>query len=127
MVQDRSGEPDPEIFGLTDSLNSLPGICTLQSCSGHIKHGFVEHAHLWLKLCEEIANRFYLAAPSLAQHHLVEDVVIRFGTGEGEVVEIIFAGNECETLSEAMAIILDFFRSMSEGSSGDGVLSPGAG
>lgn len=106
----RSGDPDPDILGLTDALNAIPGICTLQSCSGHIRNGLVERAHLWLKLSKAAMCRFYLAAPALAQHRMIESVSIRFGTGEGEIVEITFMGNECGLLSQAVAVILKYFR-----------------
>jgi len=30
---------DPEIVPLADALNRLPGICTIASCSGHMRRG----------------------------------------------------------------------------------------
>ena len=109
------GNPDPEIFWLTDALNALSGICTLQSCSGHMLNGFVQSGSLWVKLSNGVMSQFYKAAPVLARQDVVEDVSIRFGTGEGEIVEIVFKGNERGLLRESESVILSFFKSVSGG------------
>lgn len=112
---DRPGDPDPSIFDLTDALNALPGLATLQSCSGHIRKFGIEPGRLWLKLSKAVAGRFYLAAPILVQHELIERVSILWGTGEGEVVDVIFAGNERDSYAESAAVILGFFSAVSKG------------
>lgn len=109
---DSVGSPDPDVFKLVDFLNGIDGVCALQSCSGHIRNGIIDNACLWIKLNRRMAHKFYSAAPKLAQHELIESVSFRFGTGEGEIIEIYFKGNASGLFSQSEVVIMEFFRGL---------------
>ncbi len=65
--------PDCSMIRYLTELNSIPGLCTLQSCSGHIKRDvrdqseYVTNGGLWIWLSREMMQRFYIAAFELRQ------------------------------------------------------------
>ncbi len=114
---------DVEILPYCDALNTLPGVCTLQSCAGHRSGEVsasapegtrdqysVRPACLWLWLDEKTARRFYECAAELGGHPLMEHVAVRFQPYGQQVVEIFFAGNDRGPgyLDSSMRVIFDF-------------------
>lgn len=120
-LQDRArdtlspGSPDPEVFGLVDALNEIQGVCVVQSCSGHrqperkAEGQAVRKGHLWLRLSGAMYRRFQQQAANLARVPVVDDVSVRFGRGEGPVIEVVFDGKECGRLSRSGAYLVSFF------------------
>lgn len=108
------GFPDPEIYNLTDRLNAIEGVCTVQSCSGHVI-GIQDvqwNANLWLRLSEPITEQFLECVSDLTEERpAVERVALVFGPPEGEIVEIVFEGLNvgAEAFAEAGDIIVAFF------------------
>ena len=39
------GDPDPDMIPWCEKLNALPGVCTVQSCSGHRENGYLRSGH----------------------------------------------------------------------------------
>ena len=110
------GYPDPDIFPLCDYLNALPGVCTLQSCAGHrSREGLISSAHLWLKLDRTSARRFKKNAFVLAGDDHIERLGLSYMPDEGEVVEIIFKGNERGMLVDSALPIASFFEDICHG------------
>ncbi len=112
------GTPDPAILPLTDRLNALSGLCTVQSCGGHTlrerkaEGRHLVPGHLWLRLSGVVLNRFQQRVDDLLRHPEIEEVSIRFGRSEGgPVLEIIFAGRERDRLAASQEIIYEFFAS----------------
>ena len=109
---------DKDIIPLCDALNELRGVCTIQSCSGHPNIAnldgshYVQKAHLWLRLDEENSKKFYEQAFKLADNKLIEVVEILFHPKDewgGEIVSIIFEGNNSGKLSATSKTIISFF------------------
>jgi hypothetical protein len=112
------GLPDAEVFTLTDALNALPGVCTVQSCAGHRLRSVIDGeeyrqpAGVWLRLGPEAFACFMEQAPLLARTPGIEAVRVLFSTGHiGPVVEVDFRGNDCDTadLERSAATIVSFF------------------
>jgi hypothetical protein len=110
-----SGTPDTEIIGFTDLVNAIPGVCTIQSCAGHLsfeakaEERLVSPAHVWLRVTEPIHKVILETAPDLVSHDLIEEVNLRFGRcDEGPIVEIIFAGRERGMLDVSAELIVAF-------------------
>jgi hypothetical protein len=79
------------------SLNSLPGVCTLQSCSGHGGSG-----HLWLWLDAQMSLQFDRWGYVLARMPGVEVVSRKYTSWGQEVTAIEFDGRfkeACESVS----------------------------
>lgn len=115
------GTPDAEIFGLTDLINALPGICTVQSCAGHVRQGaepqtkIVDAAHLWLRVDQPVFQAIFDGTATLLSHREIEELNVRFGRfGEGPIIEIIFAGHERSKLDLSGALILAFLSDCSK-------------
>ena len=106
------GLPDPDILPWCAKLNSIDGVCTLQSCAGHSGR-YVQPGHLWLWLSEDLALAFHKSAPQLAESNLMEAVSTTFTNDGKEIAVITFAGNDRDRLTESMNVILSFFQSLS--------------
>lgn len=110
------GYQDPAISPWCDRLNALPGVCTIQSCSGHaFPDGSRTSAHLWVRLNSPLAALFHQEAFGLASDtRHVERLATIYEPMDGEIVEVIFVGSERNQLEESMIRILEFFRSLSD-------------
>lgn len=111
-----AGYPDPEMFRWCDRLNAIPGICTLQSCAGHLDaggRGVTSPGRLWLLLDPEMSAAFDARALDLAadSDHIERVCRIYSSWGE-EVTSIEFAGNERGMLEASMRRILAFFEAI---------------
>lgn len=126
------GYPDPEIFEWCDKINTIEGVCTLQSCAGHrcsqalhCAHcgaytaggvgAWPEHAwsgQLWLWLDEVQSRMFHEHALELAAHPLIEKVSVFYHVEGKEIVDIVFKGTD--QLDASMTIISQFLRNPSE-------------
>jgi hypothetical protein len=117
------GTPDPDIYGLVDALNALPGVCTVQSCSGHGPEerkadGGITPGRVWLRLSARVFRRFERHVAHLIAGPGVEEASVRYGRardGAPPVVDIVFAGKERGHLAESGAAILDFFERIAGG------------
>lgn len=102
------GYPDPDMVPWCDRINALPGVCTVQSCQGHIENGYLRPGHLWLRLDEPTATAFDREAFRLAGVESIEQVA-RMYTGWGqEIASITFAGNERDSLAASLRAVLRF-------------------
>ncbi len=103
------GNPDPAIFLLTNALNALDGVCTVQSCAGHRRGQAIDAAHIWLRTSAPVFNAMLRSAPQLVEHDEIEELAVRYGrTASGPIIEIIFAGSERGCLEQSSAILLDY-------------------
>ena len=103
------GCPDPGIVPWCDKINSLPGICTLQSCQGHRHDDAIEPGHLWLWLSEAAADRFDRAATYLATERAVIERVSWHYLDDGKkIASVTFRGNERDALEISAATIFGF-------------------
>lgn len=61
-VEIANGHVDEEMIDLLPSLNSLPNVCTTQSCSGHEdgRDGYIS-----LRMTKRLLRRFELSLPTL--------------------------------------------------------------
>ena len=110
----RSGErgfPDADILPWCDQLNALEGICTLQSCAGHLRSdGTLVSGQLWLWLTPDISREFHFRAFELARHSpRIERVRTIYTQWGQEVAAVTFAGNERNLLAESMQLVVAFF------------------
>ena len=110
------GFPDPEVFPLCDNLNSLPYICTLQSCAGHVVPAadgtgdYIYNGQVWLWLSAEGARRFYERVHLLAAVvPLIERVQLLWQSDGQEVVDVTWRR---EMLSQATTVLPRFFGSL---------------
>ncbi len=108
--------PDQEIEPYLLELNRLPGLCTLQSCSGHVEEDardgteYISCGNLWLWLSKAMTKRFYGTAFKLVQRPEIEKLSILFQGYGREIVSITFQGAGHGKLAVAMAIIIEFFK-----------------
>jgi len=95
------GGIDAEIVFHCDEINAIPGVCTLQSCAGHInKDGSITNGGLWLKLTENMMMLFHEYAYELYTHKGIYDsITIRLQDYGDELVDICFYP---QRLGEAM-------------------------
>lgn len=111
------GYPDPNILSWCDRLNALPGICTLQSCSGHLPRNGdpgPHPGHLWLHLSEPMARAFSRRAFKLARQDGIEEVSCQFKEWGQEIVSLVFAGDDRGLLASSMDRITSFFEALSD-------------
>lgn len=108
------GYPDPDIVPWCDEINALEGVCTLQSCAGHVLPGGErDPGHLWLWLSKPMSGAFDRTAHRLARHdRYIEDVARRYVSWGREVTSITFAGNERASLARSLRLILAFLRTL---------------
>lgn len=108
------GHLDPDIIPLCDKLNTLPGVCTLQSCAGHVlDDGYLRSGHLWLWLDKATAERFDQQAWTLVGAPTIERVARLYLESGQEITCMEFAGNEKGLLRVSGEAILAFFDSLS--------------
>lgn len=91
------GYPDPEIFEWCDRINALPGICTLQSCCGHIHpDGGMSSGNLWLWFSEPVSVAFDRHAMELARQPCCRDERVRriYHDNGQEIADLTFKGME---------------------------------
>lgn len=118
------GYPDRETYELTDRLNALEGVCTVQSCSGHrvgarnVVNGEPAEslwcAQLWLRLSEPLFWAFIRNAEHLAARKPhIERVNFLFDPWEG-VADLQFQGLNvgADALEESGQVVDDFFRTL---------------
>jgi hypothetical protein len=126
------GYPDPEMYAFCDALNAIPGVCTMQSCSGHrVEYEQGEPGRpieqvgptlwsgvLWIKLDRTLHARFVDQAWWLADLSSVERVGLLLGEWcDGDVAEVVFIGlnggatraDGLERLQVAQRAIVRFF------------------
>ena len=111
------GFPDADIIPWCARLNAIAGVCTLQSCAGHGRVGprggrVNMAAHLWLKLDRRMNRWFDRRVFILAHAPTIECIARRYLPGEGEIVEIVFHGNERGQLARSMQTIVAFCRQL---------------
>ena len=106
------GFPDPEIFELTDRLNAMVGICTVQSCAGHKprpQSGWYK-GQLWIRPTYDVYTVFVRGAPFLERCDLIEQFSVLWKRHEcGPVIDIIFDGNETGSLDQSAEFLVEFF------------------
>ena len=108
--------PDQNIVLYLLELNRIPGLCTLQSCSGHIEKDvrdgtdYVTNGGLWLWLSEELMQRFYATAFELRRQSGIESLRIQFQRHGREFIDISFKGGGHGKLKQSMDVILEFFQ-----------------
>lgn len=113
-IEIQLGKPDPDIINLCNELNKIPGICTIQSCSGHFRNGYRECGHLWLRLMEDFNKKFVKRAFMLSSANGIERVSTIYSSWGEEIVNIEFEGNERPSpnysLNRSIENILEFFK-----------------
>jgi len=100
------GFPDPETYALCDELNTIEGICTIQSCSGHrvayaedgtvMANGEVVGptlwaAQLWLRLSRPMRDLVIERGDMLKALPGIERVQLMFADW-GDTLDIVFDG-----------------------------------
>ena len=101
------GFPDRAIVSWCDQLNSLSGVCSLQSCAGHPSPG-----HLWLWLSERVSCEFEKRVFELACLPRIDRVERIYQPWGQEVTSIAF----CGSVDGALALILSFLRELAPSS-----------
>ena len=120
LGQGGRGFPDPDIIPWCRRINAIDGVVTLQSCQGHPEgDGESGPGKLWLKLSEELSERFRDRAFELASTDFVDGVELIFQPWGEEVTSITFAGNERDLLDQSLAVVLGFLRSLGSRASED--------
>ena len=112
------GYPDPEIFGLCNALNAIPGVCTLQSCAGHrLGPMNLQPGHLWLRLDETLSGRFRQTVFDLLRQPTIQGIATLYHFGDREIVEIVFDGTErgAACFERSVIEISAFFAGLWEG------------
>jgi tRNA(Phe) wybutosine-synthesizing methylase Tyw3 len=119
----RGGEGwiDPEVLPLVDALNTLEGVCTVQSCCGH-RHPipddpdgaeWVHHGQLWLRLSESVSRNADERVGVLLAHDVIVHVQKLYSYPEmsepHEVFDVQFRDGHLESASR---VIEDFFTSV---------------
>lgn len=108
-----NGYPDPAIIPLCDQINALDGVCTLQSCAGHVvEDGLLRSGHLWLWMSRRKSREFDHRAFQLSRRPLMERIGKIYGKDGREITSLTFAGEERDLLAESGALILRFLRSL---------------
>jgi hypothetical protein len=106
------GYPDPGIVPFCDWLNSLDGVCTLQSCEGHrARKGHIASSGvLWIWFDKELSDLFRERASQLVVPPI--ERVAQVYSNSREFVEIIFGGNENGQLDLSLAVLGEFMASL---------------
>lgn len=113
------GAIDHEVLPLCDALNAIDGVCTLQSCCGHVnRHDYPYPGSLWIRLSEEMMRRFEVSLADLLRHDVIERLAKLYSyTGDRlphEIVEIKFWGEPQGRMDEAHATIAGFFEGLAK-------------
>lgn len=113
------GFPDGNMIDFCNQLNSIGGLCTLQSCSGHVVQAadgsgeYTYPGNLWLRLDEKNSVSFDQRVGDLISSPTIFQVRKLYSYDQGtipyEVIDITFDRQKVE---EAQQIILSFFRSL---------------
>lgn len=112
------GVPDPDIYPLVDALNALPGICTVQSCAGHVRASPLDGAdvywpaHLWIRASETVLRAFQAHVWRLMEYDGIERCAVLYHPTLGDLIDLQFAGNERGRLAESSDWIRRFFVSV---------------
>lgn len=103
---------------MCDALNKLSGVCTLQSCTGHVVEGRdCYNGNLWLWLDEAASLVLGCFGHVLARMHGIESVTKKYAEWGQEIIVINFDGGS----EEAHQSILIFFSAVSAMSDKQGV------
>lgn len=109
------GFPDPDMIPWCATVNAIPGICTVQSCAGHVSvEGYLSSARLWLRFNHTMSAAFDAEAFRLSNAARIEEVSRVYTSWGKEIASITFAGNERDSLNESMALIVAFLQSLGE-------------
>ncbi len=108
----RGGEGwiDPEVLPLVDALNAIPGVCTIQSCSGHARESYVTDGQLWLRLDESTTRAVDARIGELLAHDVIHRVTRQYAFHNGsephEFLDIRFTG---ERVADVQRVLVAFF------------------
>jgi hypothetical protein len=117
------GRVDHEVLPLCDALNALDGVCTIQSCCGHVwqvpgEPEGVECVHrgqLWIRLDERMARNFDFHIGVLLAHDVIWHAQKLYSfQGEAathEVFDVMWVEGR---MDEAEAVIREFFYAIYE-------------
>jgi DNA-binding CsgD family transcriptional regulator len=117
----RGGEGyiDHEVLPLVDALNVLDGVCTVQSCCGHInRHGYRYPGSLWIRLSEQVMKQFEFRVWELVHISVIEHVTKLYHMKQDnrmrEVVSVQFTGEPNGKMQASKLVIVDFFQKIVE-------------
>lgn len=99
------GRLDRPMVPYLKGLNNLPGIRTVQSCSGHVHDdGSMSSGHLWFRLAQRLHIGFErVSIPTLSGSPLIEEVCRLYKPED--CFAIVFMGVEHDCLEESMDLI----------------------
>jgi hypothetical protein len=108
---------DHEILPLCDELNQLAGVCTIQSCCGHVnKHGYQYPGQLWIRLSAGLSGQFDARVAELLRSDVIQHITKLYSFQDGsaphEVIDLKFWGEPQGRMAEAHAVIAAFFWEM---------------
>lgn len=106
------GCADSLIVPWCDRLNAIHGVCTLQSCAGHIENGYLHSGHIWLWLDQAKSAEWDRRAYELATARTIERVTRIYSSWGQEVHCVEFQGEEWGRLTESMKMIEWFVTSL---------------
>jgi len=116
------GYPDLAVYELTDRLNAIDGVCTVQSCAGHRQlapsddaEERVWNGQVWLRLSEVMMEWFLRSVYTLTTSTPeIERVQLIFDRWGGDVVDIVFQGmNKGPVqLARSSDLVVWFFESL---------------
>ncbi len=114
------GRVDHEVLPLVDDLNTLDGVCTIQSCCGHrwpANDGYGgEHfmrGQLWLRLTERLMGAIDQRVGELLAHDVIVHVQRLYSFQEqGEPHDVLDVQWHEDRMDEAREVISSFFRSL---------------
>ena len=108
------GYPDQDMIPWCERINALPGICTLQSCTGHVRRpGHVMMpGQLWLAVDEPTSQAFDRRAFELSAQNGMERVYRLYSSWGQEIIDITFAGNKRGRFHTSMETICAFLESL---------------
>lgn len=113
--RDEPGAPDPDIYPLVDFLNSLSGVCTVQSCAGHVRKSaidgadYLEPAHLWIRASAAVLRVFQANVRTLMEYDGIERCAVLYHRELGDLIDLEFHGNERGRLALSITAIELFF------------------
>ena len=103
------------------NINKLPGVTTLQSCSGHKQgeDGRPCNGEVWVLLSPSVERIFEGEVDEFTRHPCIESVAKLYGRGDApgfHPISIEFRGLNWspEWLTESLDVIYNFFRKISE-------------
>jgi hypothetical protein len=109
-----AGYMDAPFIPYLKVINSLPGICTLQSCIGHtLASDYIQPGNLWLRFEFWADRAFSLRLAELVNQPNIERVSKLYmpdGEDVREIVSIDFKGGE--QFKESIEPIVGFLRSL---------------